>query len=120
MKEQIFKIMRRSSLSDQEKLKEIFNLLQEDDSKFYWINNLVKLTHIEFDKLNTTYWTVAINHMIIQLDWYIYTKWKKYKSHYITLIKWLDKAWANKIKPMYQCSYWLTHYVWEDCKCSNF
>ena len=72
MKEIILRILRKTSLTDAEKLKEIFEFLDQDDSKFYGFNKLVKLSSDEFKKLNDTYGSIAIQKMIHNLDKYVY------------------------------------------------
>jgi len=66
------------------------------------------------------YGTQVIKNMIESVDAYVYKTGKEYKSHYLTIINWCTKAWIEKVRQMYTCSYWETHYKWDDCTCNNF
>ena len=120
MKETILKILRMTSLTDAQKIEQIVQFLKEDNSKYYWANKLVKLDKEELNKLNKMYGTQIIKNMIVDLDWYIYKTGKKYKSHYLTIINWATRAWIEKVREMFNCSYGNTHYKWDKCTCGNF
>lgn len=120
MKERILRIMRKTSLTDEQKLKEIFKLLSEDHTMKLWVNQLVSLSQEEIIKLNWFYWDHVIKDFIERLDRYIYGTGKKYASHYLTILNWIKRdGKIHKIPQTYQCSYGQTHRRWEDCDCTH-
>lgn len=56
----------------------------------------VKLTQEEKEKLNKNYHELRTNEFITRLDNYIESTGKKYKSHYATIISWINKEQQNK------------------------
>jgi hypothetical protein len=47
----------------------------------------------------------------------MYRRWVKYKDHYRTIIKWIQKEWIQKIKrKTFICSFWIEHPDWI-CDC---
>ena len=56
----------------------------------------VKLTDEEYSKLTTEYNKVVIEQLINELDSYIASNGKQYKDHYVTLIRWYERAEAEK------------------------
>ena len=120
MKETILKILRMVSLNDAQKLDEIWKFLREDRSEFYWSNNLVKLDGDELIKLNRMYGSQVTKNMIESVDSYVYKTGKKYKSHYLTIINWCNKAWLVKKLESWLCPNWQVHDWWKDCDCNNF
>lgn len=111
MKTQIEKILRKKISSD-EKINLIKELLAEDHSLNLWINKLVKLSQEEIKKLESSYWKIIITEYIQRLDSYLYSTWRKYKSHYLTILNWLGRA---KIEPIQKVSTW-TDAFWESHK----
>jgi len=119
MKEAILRTLRKTSLDDSEKLQEIFKIASEDTSSHYWINGLVKLSHEEYNKIKSLYWEAVLLDFIVRLDKYIYEKWKQYKSHYMTINKWISgDPKIKKIPQTYRCAYGEIHRKWEDCTCN--
>jgi hypothetical protein len=56
--------------------------------------------------------------MIESLDTYMYTRWKKYNSHYATILNWIRRDWnIKKIKQLYTCKYNVQHEIWKECNC---
>jgi len=120
MKEVILKILRQTSLNDEQKLKQIFKFLTEDITNTYWTNKLVKLDSDELTKLNRMYGSQVTRNMIENLDSYIYKTGKKYKSHYLTIINWCTREWIEKRKDSWICMYWQFHEWDKECDCGNF
>lgn len=112
----------RKYLRSRKSCKEILQLIEkyvnQDTSNNYGTNSLVSLTNDELVKLNTTYWTVAIKEMIERVDSYIYSTWKKYNSHYLTILNWIRRDWTIKKLPQtYVCAYGEVHRKWTNCNC---
>lgn len=60
--------------------------------------DFVELTKEEYKKLITEYGKNNIDNKIKDLNFYIGSKGKKYKSHYFTILSWLRKDSANNPK----------------------
>lgn len=58
-------------------------------------SDFVELTEVEYNKLITSYDMSTINDYINKLNVYIGSKGRKYKSHYYTILSWLNK---NNVK----------------------
>jgi len=56
----------------------------------------IYLTIEEYNKLIYNYWDNIINKYMNNLNDYIWSKWAKYKSHYFTILSWLNKDWIKK------------------------
>lgn len=119
MKE-IIKTIIEKNINDSDKIKLINKLLDEDTSNNYWFNKFVKLSDTQYNKLKDKYWLKTLDAYINRLDWRIYIKWDKYKSHYLVIINWIskDNLWINKEKiDYYVCSFWRKHKLWIPCNC---
>lgn len=58
----------------------------------------VLLTDDEYNKLIEKYGKWTIERKITDLNNYIWSKWKKYKSHYFTILERLRKEWVKPIE----------------------
>ena len=73
------------------------NILKEKKPVKKKYLDFVLLTEEEYNKLIERYWKWTITRKIEDLNNYIGSKWKKYKSHYFTILEWLRK---ENIKPI--------------------
>lgn len=119
MKTRINKILRKR-ISDKDKLEIIKLIVNEDTSDNLWMNKLVKIDHKESRIIIDNYWKDMYNLFVDKLDSYIYSTWKYYPSHYLTILNWLRRDWVkpipNKSKE-WICSMWTTHKLWKNCTC---
>ena len=58
----------------------------------------VLLSDTEYNKLIEKYWKWVIERKIEDLNNYIGSKWKKYKSHYFTILERLRREWAKPLE----------------------
>jgi hypothetical protein len=69
---------------------------------FYWIENNIKLSQEEYNKIKDRYWTNILLDYIDKLSLYILEpKNDKYDSHYRTIINWIKRDWVKEqVKPI--------------------
>ena len=85
------------------KIKE--NKIKEKEINKIKYKDCVLLTEEQYISLLDNYWERNTNEYIQKLNNFIMSKWKKYKSHYHTILNWMWSAWIkikqkkeNKIK----------------------
>lgn len=80
-----------------ERIKKDIEIIENNkEIKKKYLEN-VFLTDNEYEKLVEKYGKWTIERKIEDLNNYIGSKWKKYKSHYFTILEWLRK---DKVKPL--------------------
>ena len=72
-------------------------LLKENDKKSYGELNSVKLTDVEYKKLVDLIGENNTKSLIFELDTYMASKGKRYKSHYATLLNWAKRKADKQI-----------------------
>lgn len=71
---------------------------REDNISSYGEFSNVKLTLLEFQKLNITYGSSNIKNLIVELDGYIESSGRRYKSYYATIQNWTRRNGIKKIE----------------------
>ena len=66
---------------------------ENKDNKYIYLWEFwkVKVTEKELENLKIRYDENVVNDLIDKLDRYIWSKWDKYKSHYLTMINWAKR-----------------------------
>ncbi len=78
--------------------KEIVKKNKSTPSKKNKYLEYVLLTENEYKKLVEEYWEESIKKLIKNLNNYIWMKWKKYKSHYHTILVRANKDWVKRLQ----------------------
>ena len=91
---------------DTKKLQKAINWLQEFCDELEWVDNnhdikikyskYVRMTELQYKKLNEGYWEFIIKNYIENLDNYMGSSGKKYKCHYRTILGWIKKDGTRK------------------------
>lgn len=69
----------------------------KENIKRKYLDNVL-LSDTEYNKLIEKYWKWVIERKIEDLNNYIGSKWKKYKSHYFTILEWLRREWVKPLE----------------------
>ena len=69
----------------------------KENIKRKYLDNVL-LTDTEYNKLIEKYWKWVIDRKIEDLNNYIGSKWKKYKSHYFTILERLRREWVKPLE----------------------
>ena len=92
---------RNNNIKENIKEKDEDIVIEKKETKEKKVKNrhldFVLLTDDEYNKLIEKYWKWVTERKIEDLNNYIGSKWKKYKSHYFTILEWLRK---DKVKPL--------------------
>lgn len=80
--------------------------------------DFVYLYDYEYDKLVEDYWEIKVKDLIARMNWYIGSKWDKYKSHYHTALNWFAQKWIQKISKKEEQKK-IVEEMWKEVKISD-
>ena len=86
----------RSIKKNKEDIEDIRSNNKEKINKKKYLD-FVYLAEEEHTKLINLYGIKQTDELIDKLNNYIGSTWKRYKSHYYTILNWLRKSWAKKL-----------------------